>query len=195
MKNIIFDLGGVITVGKTYTVLDDLNLDSITYNNLKEFFLDTEKLDLGKMTIEEKYNSCNFPSEYDKYKDYVINYYKHRVFNMELMDIIDRLKQNNYNVYVLSDNNREICEYYKNYELFKNIDGWVFSCEYSTRKREGRLFDIFLKKYNLNPSECYFVDDRIDNIEKGKEYGITGYQFNGDNKALISDMRGKGIVI
>ena len=28
MKNIIFDIRGVITVGRAYTVLDDLNLDS-----------------------------------------------------------------------------------------------------------------------------------------------------------------------
>ena len=195
MKNIIFDLGGVILVDKTYTVLDNLDIDKNTYNELKKFFLDCDNLDLGKMTVEEKYNSCNFPKEYDKYKEYVINYYKHRIFNMELIDIINKLKKNNYNVYILSDNNREVYEYDKNHELFKNIDGWVLSCEYGTVKREGKLFDIFLNKFNLKASECYFIDDNMINIKEAEKHGITCYQYSNDTNFLISDMRINGINI
>ncbi len=195
MKNIVFDLGGVILVDKTYTVLNNLDIDTNTYNKLKEFFLDCDELDLGKMTIEEKYNSCNFPSEYDKYKDYLINYYKYRIYNMSLIDMINKLKQNNYNVYILSDNNKEVYEYYKNYELFNNIDGWVLSCEYGTIKREGKLFDIFLNKFNLKASECYFIDDNIVNIKEALKHGITCYNYNNDTDELLKDMRKKNINI
>ncbi len=196
MKNIIFDIGGVITVGRAYTVLDDLNLDSNTYNILKEFFLNTEELDLGNMTLEEKFYSHNFSKELEeKYKDYLLSYYKHRKLNMNIIDLINRLKENGYNIYILSDNIREACDYYKSNELYKSVDGWIFSCEYGTRKIEGKLFDIILDKYHLNPNESYFIDDRIDNIEKAEEHGITCYQYNDDIESLISDMRSKGIVI
>ena len=91
MKNIIFDIGGVITVGRAYTVLDDLNLDSNTYNILKEFFLNTEELDLGNMTLEEKFYSHNFNKEIEeKYKDYLLSYYKHRKLNMNIIDLINK---------------------------------------------------------------------------------------------------------
>ena len=38
IKNIIFDLGGVILKGKPISILDDLNIDEDVYNKLKVFF-------------------------------------------------------------------------------------------------------------------------------------------------------------
>ena len=198
IKNIIFDIGGVLTIGKTYTVLDNLDIDSNTYNDLKRFFDNCEELDLGTMTLEEKFNNCNFDKEIElKYKEYVINYYKHRKFNTELFDLIKRLKKNNYNVYILSDNNKELYNYYRSSELFKNIDGWVLSCDYGTIKKDGKLFDIILDKFNLNPSECYFIDDNEINVNEAKNHKIEAfiYNYNEGNNKLYDDMKNKGIAI
>ena len=198
MKNIIFDLGGVLTIGKPYSILDNLNLDSDTYNDLKRFFEYYRELDLGNISLEEAFNNCNFAEDIKtKYKDYVINYYKHRIFNKELFDLIKRLKMNNYKVYILSDNNREVANYYQSYELFKDIDGGVVSCDYGTVKRDGTLFDIILDKYNLKPEECYFIDDNEINVKVGEEHGIKGYIYsiNDSIDKIYSDMRSNGISI
>ena len=195
MKNIIFDIGGVLAIGESYTVLDNLNLDSSTYNNLKRFFENCEELDLGNITLEEKYEKCDFDKKLEVYKDYIINYFKHRKLNTELFDLINKLKKNNYSVYILSDNNKEVYNYYKNHELFKNIDGWVVSCDYGTIKKDGKLFGIFLNKFNLNPKDCYFIDDNIINIREASKHGIKGYTFNNNENIdrLYSDMRNNGI--
>lgn len=190
IKNVIFDLGGVILKDKPISVLKKLNISDETYDTLKTFFSDWKELDLGNKTLEEKYNECKFSKEIDAlYKDYLLNYYKYREINIELINLIERLKKKNYKVYILSDNNKESYDYYKNNELFKNIDGWVLSCEYHTVKKEGKIFNILLDRFNLKANECYFIDDNVDNIMIGKEYGINGYVFNeSDNMQILEEL-------
>ena len=198
MKNIVFDLGGVVLKNKPISVLDSWNIDKKTYNQLKIFFDDWEKLDLGEESLEHKYKQCNFSKEYDNlYKDKLINYYKYREIDTRLIDCINKLKKNGYNVYILSDNNKECFEYYKNSPIFKDVDGWTFSCDYHTSKGYGQLFDFFIKQFNLNPSECYFIDDRLSNIDEAKKYGINGSTFttSEDIDKLYNDMRNNGIDI
>ena len=101
---------------------------------------------------------------------------------------VKRLKKNNYNVYILSDNNREVYNYYRNSELFKDIDGWVLSCDYGTIKRDGKLFDIILDKFSLNPSECYFIDDNEINVNEAKKHKIEAFIYNyneGNDKLYV----------
>lgn len=197
IKNIIFDLGSVILKGKSVSVLEKLNIDDKTHNILKKFFIDCQNLDLGKESLEEKYIKCNFPKEYDKYKDSLIHYYQHRDINMELINCIHRLKENDYNIYVLSDNNKESFNYYKNNSNFKDVDGWVASYEYSTIKKDGLLFDILMNKFNLDAQECYFIDDKIENINEAERHGIKGYIFDekDDINNLYQDMKKNGIKI
>ncbi|MBR3161330.1 MAG: HAD-IA family hydrolase [Bacilli bacterium] len=198
MRNIIFDLGGVILKDKPISILNCLNIDNKRYNLLKIFFYDWKKLDLGEETLEDKYKQCNFPKEYDDlYKNLLINYYKYREIDMRLINCINKLKNNGYNIYILSDNNKECFEYYKSNSIFKNIDGWTLSCDYHTSKGDGQLFDICIKKFNLNPSECYFIDDKLSNIEEAKKHGINGSTFNTseDIAKLYNDMRNNEINI
>ncbi len=198
IKNIIFDLGGVILKGEPISVLKNIKVDDKTYNNLKIYFDDWKDLNLGNESLEEKFNKCSFPKEIEKeYKNILLNYYKYREFNKDLINLINKLKDNNYNVYILSDNSKECLEYYKNHKIFKNIDGWVLSCEYNTCKCDGKLFDIIIKKFNLNPSESYFIDNSIDNIKESIKHGIKGYVFNEeeDINKLYNDMRDNDINI
>lgn len=143
------------------------------------------------MTLEEKFNKCNFSDEIrNSYKVFLTHYYEYRKINMDLINLINKLKENNYNVYILSNNNKECYEYYKKQVIFSNIDGWVVSCDYGALKDDGKLFDIFLNKYNLNPRECYFIDDKISNILEANKFGIKGYVFdeNKDINGLYNDM-------
>lgn len=198
IKNIIFDLGGVILKDEPISVLNSLNIDEKTYNLLRIFFDDWEKLDLGEESLEYKYEKCNFPEEYDNlYKDILVNYFKYREIDMRLINCISKLKKNGYNVYVLSDNNKECFGYYRNNPIFKDVDGWTLSCNYHTSKSAGRLFDIFINEFNLNPGECYFIDDKLVNIQQAEKYGIKGSTFttNEDIDELYNEMRNNGINI
>ncbi len=198
IKNVIFDLGSTILRNRSYSILDNFDMDTKTYNELSKFFLDFGDLDLGKETLEEKYEKCNFSKDIEeKYKDILIHYYKYRKINPDLIDIISKLKKNNYKIYILSDISKECYEYYKNNETFKNVDIWVVSSLHNAIKEDGALFDIMINKYNLNPKECYFIDNSIINIEEAKKRGIKGFLFDEskDIKYLYNDMKNSEIDI
>ena len=176
IKNVIFDLGGVILKGQAAGVLTELNIDEKERNELSRFFDNWEALDRGEMTLEEKYDECNFKD--DKYKDFLINYYKVRDNNDDVIRLINKLKSNGYNIYVLSDNNKEVADHVKKLDVLKNIDGFVISCDYHALKQDGILFEILLNNYNLNSDECYLIDDLVENINTAKKYNIDGYVFD-----------------
>ncbi len=62
IKNIVFDLGGVILKEKPISVLDN-RVDIVTYNELKRFFDGITELDTGNISLEELFNKCNFKKE------------------------------------------------------------------------------------------------------------------------------------
>lgn len=198
MNNIIFDLGGVVLKNTPLDILKKLNITDYEYNELKKFFDDWKLLDLGKMSLEDKFNACNFSLDlFNRYKDILLKYYELRDINNDLIKLMCDLKKNNYNVYILSDNNIECINYYKSKDYFDCVDGWVISCEYATLKCDGVLFDIIVDKYNLKPSECYFVDNSISNISIAKEHGMNGFKYdeNDEIDVLYNDMRKNGINI
>jgi len=193
MKNIIFDLGGVILKGKASSVLDKLSTTEEEYNTLLKFFDDWYKLDTDFQTIEEKFDSCNFSEEIiNKYKDKLLKYYELRDLNKELLDLIKELKKNN-KVYILSNYNRVAALYYKSLDGLKDLDGYVFSYEYKLVKPEEELFQIFLDKYNLKKEDCYFIDDTLDNINIAQSIGINAHQFIG-NEDLIKYFKDNNII-
>ena len=136
IKNIVFDLGGVILKRNPISILDKFDVSREDYEELSRFFADGKRLDLGEQTLEEKFDECNFPDDIVyKYRDILVKYYEYRDINMVLIDLIKKLKDNNYKVYVLSDNNLGTAKFCSNnHPLFVGIDGWVISCDYHELK-------------------------------------------------------------
>ncbi|MBR3661108.1 MAG: HAD-IA family hydrolase [Bacilli bacterium] len=195
MYNIIFDLGGVILKDKSINVLSQLNLTDDEYQELSKFFDNFKPLDLGKMTLEEKFYNCNINKNIEeKYKDFLINYYKKREIDFELIKLIDKLKRLGHHIYILSDNNLEAINYYKKLDHFKDIDGFIASYEYGTLKRDGKLFQIFLDKYHLEAENCYFIDDRDINIKVAEEYGFKTFKYDFNIDELKEDLRKNNIL-
>ncbi len=192
MKNIIFDLGGVILKGKAKDVLNKLDLTEEEYNELIKFFDNWNDMDITNMSIEEKFDSYNFSENTkSKYKDVLLKYYELRDLNTNLINLIKELKKNN-RVYILSDNNKAASLYYK--KLLNNLDGYVFSYEYKTIKKDGKLFDIFLDKYKLDPKDCYFVDDTEENILVANSRGINGILYKQNDEELIEYFKEIGLI-
>ena len=194
MKNIIFDIGSVIVKGHACSILNKLNLNEYEYNELLRFFKDLDDLDLGYELLSNEFDRFEFSNDIYKYKDVIIKYYELRELNNDLLRLIDNLK-NKYNIYILTDNNIEATNYYKN--KFNFYKGFISSSDYHAIKKTGELFKIIIDKYNLNPNECYFIDDKIENIKAGQKFGIKGFLFdeNKDINLLYNDMINNGINI
>lgn len=105
---------------------------------------------------------------------------------------MNNLKNDGYQIYVLSNNNKQAYEYLLKLPMLQCIDGWIMSCDYHIMKPNSRLYEILFDKYNLLAKESYFIDDKKENIEKAKMLGMNGYildhKSDGVNE-LIKDMK------
>ena len=201
IKNIVFDVGNVIWKGNSKSIANYIKIDNEEdIAKVSTFFEGFRMMDLDEETVEEHYEKWkdNNKIDNDNYKNQLVNYYKNREFNSGIINLINKLKENNYKVYVLSNNNKSAINYLKKCEEVKNIDGWVVSYEYKLVKPDEEFFKVLFNKFNLNPEECFFVDDKEKNINAGKKLGMNGhvldYENNGVNK-LIDDLKLNGVDI
>lgn len=200
IKNIIFDLGNVILKGKPSAILDNIEINDNEREIIKNtFFNNWKDLVLGNITIKEHFENSNIPIEIsEELKEILINHYKYREFNLEILRLMKILKYNNYNIYILSNNNKETYEYLLKLPEFKYVDGWVVSCDYKTSKPDKKIYEILFEKYNIKPEESFFIDDKKTNIEIGNELGMKGhvlnYERDGINE-LLKDLDKNNIIL
>ena len=190
IKNIIFDLGGVVLKNNPSIVMNSLNIDNKDYDTIyNTFFNNLVLLDNGNMTLVDYFNKCNIPNNLKiKYKDVLCNYFKYREFNDNVVNLMKKLKDNNYKIYILSNNNKETYDYLFNLEKLNFIDGWIISSEYGIMKPDIKLYNILLDKYNLIASECCFIDDKEENINTSFSIGMKGFVFKNFD-LLIHDLK------
>lgn len=197
IKNIVFDLGNVLLKGSPSIVLENLKLKSNEYQNLRKFFENWKELDLGNETLEDHIKKCKFDSLIDKETEkLLLNYYKYRPFNNEMLELMNRLKHNGYNIFILSNNNKEVYEYLKKLPMFKCVDGWVVSCNYSVVKPDEEIYIKLFETFNIRPEESYFIDDSRENIKVAQKLGMKGFVFDNiclKNSGLIEDIRNENI--
>lgn len=177
IKNIIFDLGNVILNDKPSIVLNKIKINSEERKLIEnEFFSNWNELDLGNITLEEHLQKCNISIVLkENLKEILTRYYKYRDFNIEVIELMNKLKNNGYQIYVLSNNNKQVYEYLLKLPMFQCVDGWIVSCNYHIMKPDSRLYEILLDKYNLISKESFFIDDKKENVERAKMLGMNGY--------------------
>lgn len=200
IKNIVFDLGNVLLKGHSSIVLEGLRLPDEMKQNIKtEFFSNCDDLDLGKESIKEHFDKCKFNYNIDdSIKEILVNYYEYRPFNDEMIELMNKLKQNGYMIYILSNNTREVYSYLKGLPWFKCIDGWIVSCDYQVVKPYKEIYIKLFEIFNIKPEECFFIDDKKENIETAKLLGMNGFVLDIENQGidcLVEKMKEQNINI
>lgn len=94
--------------------------------------------------------------------------------------LIQDLKDRGYKVYYLSNWsawNHDLLLQAGKFDFLKLMDGGVFSYDVSYRKPDPEIYDILLKKYNINPKKAIFFDDKEENIKAANKLGLNGVVF------------------
>ncbi len=92
---------------------------------------------------------------------------------------IKEIKESGRKVYILSNYSKYLFDQTEDEELdfLELVDGAVFSFEEHYIKPEKKIYEILLSRYDLNPEECVFIDDRPENVEAAEKLGIKGIVF------------------
>jgi len=175
----LFDLGGV------FFDWDPKHFYTNIFNNSEEmkYFLSyicndawNIQQDAGR-SIKEAENELNL--KFPKYQKQIEMYYaNHRnmikgTFN-ESIKILNYLKKNNYDCYVLSNWSAEtFVGMLDDYPFLKNFDGLLISGEDKLIKPDLAIYQLAIKRFDLNPKECVFIDDKFENIEAAKKLSFN----------------------
>ncbi|MDD3019770.1 MAG: HAD family phosphatase [Alphaproteobacteria bacterium] len=198
IKSIVFDIGGVLVDWNPryfYRTMMD-NEQDIEYFLTQVCSPDwNHTLDLGRPWEEARLELVGRHPEHEK----LIDLYWDRWLEMfngpihETVDILMDVKRRGYPVYGLTNWNDVKFEVALREFPFLNLfDGRIVSGEEKLAKPDPAIYKLLLEKFNLNPKETLFVDDRLENIEAARNLGIEAVQFISP-KDLEDKMAGYGI--
>ena len=192
VKNIIFDLGGVILnidyhqTASAFKNIGVSNFDEI-YSQGKQGQV-FDKLETGEITSEEfRYYineidpSLQFSAIDKAWNAMLLD------LPVERIDLLQELKKK-YRLFLLSNTNeihikafREIIGSSYGEYIFDNIfENQYYSSEIGMRKPNADCFQYVLEKNGLEPSETLFIDDSIQHVEGARKLKLRGYHLTPD---------------
>lgn len=188
IKNVIFDLGGVIinldlnkTI-KAFNKLSDKPFEKIyTQASQIELF---NLLDTGKISEKDFFNELKRHINFDGENEELLNAWNAMLLDIpeERLDVLVEMKHN-YNTYLLSNTcEPHIKAFERNLYLdhgVKNFDDYFdkvyYSCRTGLRKPNKEIFELVLSENDLKPEETIFIDDTAQHVQGAGLCGINSF--------------------
>ena len=190
IKNIIFDIGNVILDFNIDRVLNEFSDSKDDQEFIKKNIIESPEwlgnalIDTGYLTRDDAIKIVQDRTNHSKDKliiDFWKNYNKFAKIDERVLNLIKKLKNNNYRIYLLSNINPYTHELVNKSSLFEIVDGYVLSYKEHMIKPYKSIYNTLLKRYNLKPEESVFIDDNEKNIITGNLLGIISKKVEPDN--------------
>ena len=193
IKNIIFDLGGVILdidESIVHRELEKLGFNVTELAQSKEFMDILSKFDIGVYTAPTFRRKVKAFLGLEKMTDQKFD----SIWNAMLLDIprerieaIEKVKQH-YKIFLMSNTNeihydlyiRDLQLRFGYNEFDELFNKSYFSFDIHLEKPDPRFFELILDHEHLLPEETLFIDDTEDNIKVAQSLGIRTYHIRRD---------------
>lgn len=188
IKNIIFDLGGVIINLDIKRTIAEMNRIShvpfeTLYTQAKQNPI-FDELDKGTISPTHFFTELKKEMNYKGSDQDLMEAWNAMLLDVpsHRLDLLVEAKQN-YNTYLLSNTNEPHINVFER-ELYlehgvKNFSDYFdrayYSCRVGLRKPDPDIFEMVLKENELNPSETIFIDDSIQHVQGAGACGIRSY--------------------
>ena len=205
IKNIIFDLGGVILDIDENVVYQELEKMGINVSELahsKEFINIMSKFDSGIYTAATFRKKTKSLLGLEKMTDQKFD----SIWNAMLLDIprerieaIEKVKKH-YKIFLMSNSNvihydlyvRDLQLRFGYNEFDELFNKSYFSFAEHLEKPDPRFFELILDHEGLQPEETLFIDDTEKNIKVAKSLGINTYHIRRDE--LVRNLFENGVL-
>lgn len=200
IHTVIFDIGNVLAHFGWKDYLISCNYDEETLNRISKATVQSDfwlEWDRGaKESTELIELSCSKePSLEKEIRDFFENFHSMIIEYDYAADLVKKLRNNGYKVYILSNYSKTGYEKQKDtFEFMKHIDGGIVSYKIKHVKPEAAIYQALIEKYQFNPSEAVFLDDLQINIDAAKKLGFNAIRFETYDQA-IEELRDLGIRI
>jgi putative hydrolase of the HAD superfamily len=102
--------------------------------------------------------------------------------------VVDTALNRGFHVYLLSNVGLYMRRRLDFLPHIRRFHGVMLSSEEGIVKPDPRLYARLMEKYNLKPEECFFVEDREDNLQAAQAAGWRIHPFAGDVRALQTEL-------
>ena len=186
IKNIIFDIGGIVLEWGNNPLIELLNKTNYEVNKICKIIYGDSRFKeciVGKLSQFEymKQLIIENPKYSDDIEKILSEEYQEKALPVikENLEKIFELKNKGYKIYFLS-NITDVSYNYLNDKLniLNMVDGGVYSYKEHLKKPDKEIFDLLIKRFGLKKEETIFFDDSQKNVKVGNEYGIKSYVFN-----------------
>ena len=180
MKNIVFDLAGVV-VARNQERCPQYIMDYFYFINsgeaLPEFWDDydrgTRDIDSVAQCLAE-FRGSDFETAKSRMLEAVT--YQEQV--APTAELIAELKAAGYRLFVLSNMSKDYIEFLREMPVFQHFEGEIVSCEVGLIKPQPEIYRLLLDRFVLDASQTMFIDDRLENTIAAQKQGIVPFHFN-----------------
>jgi len=186
IRNIIFDIGGVLLYYNPKTYLDKLNIEECKRKELNDIIFHNQKwIDCLNGFITNSELIEYLVKENQKYKNEIEQILSKENLKymlppkQEMIKYYKSLKQRGYKIYLCSNITKDTYNYIKDsLEIIQVADGGVFSCFENISKPNVEIYQKLIGKYNLDIEKSILIDDTKINITSANDIGLKGILFN-----------------
>ena len=188
----IFDMGGVVTTnfGADNKMYSYLGLERSKFfeicQNIKaedgsDYNIDN-LLSIGKITVEEFWREFNrriklLGLDVPEVKTDLYRLYFHPELKLETVELIKELRQKNHRVVCGTNTIHSHWENHTERGDYALFDQTYASNKIGLAKPDPEFWKTIMMAEGYEPSQTYFTDDRLDNIEAAAALGIHAVQF------------------
>lgn len=204
IRNVIFDLGGVIiNLDFNRTISEFNKIGQIPFEKIYSQARQSEifnLLDKGKITEAEFFAELRKQIRYNGPDQDLLSAWNALLLDVpeHRLDTLVKMKQN-YSTFLLSNTcEPHITAFEKDLKReygVRNFDDYFdkvyYSCRMGMRKPDKEIFEFVLAENDLNPEETVFIDDSPQHVKGAGECGINAFllQKNMEMEELLKQLK------
>lgn len=183
-QNLVFDVGDVLLSYRWKAMLMDYGLSEKDALRVGPEMFDEpkhlwEELDFGRRSDEEIIRDfeAEFPDDAKVIRWFITHGEYMSVPRPRVWERVHELKEKGYRIYLLSNYSADLFHKHTEYaDFMKDIDGLMVSYMIQKRKPDPAIYQALFEKYSLDPADCIFFDDRLENVNQAKLLGMDAEQ-------------------
>lgn len=179
VKNLIFDLGNVLVTFDSKKLLGELFAPEKAKALNKLYFESGlwHPYDQGILLRQDLIDQglAQRPDLKDEIEYFMNHWFEHLKIVEENQECLKKLRDKGYNVYILSNLPQDSYDNLKARGCFKHACGGVYSYQELLNKPDPAIYQCLMNRYDLKPEECFFFDDRQENVQAAVDLGMNGH--------------------
>ena len=200
IKNVVFDIGGVLADFRIFEFLAEKGFDrAMGKRILKATAMSPYWTAFERGEISEEEAFSGFVSTDPAIEREIRTAFENLGGMLTLQEfavpLIRELKAAGCGVYYLSNYSKKAFdECPESVAFMPYTDGGIVSFKVGMTKPDPMMFHLFLERFGLRAYECAFVDDTEENVRAAEALGFKGIVFTGE-EGLREELRRLGVTL